>query len=112
MGIHKVTALTFSLCKLHNFLIDKKETIPPTTSQDAAYGSCRGNIGLQRHPVFTDELVPEELLGGNEHYDDVNYTTTVRNEVRAATLTERLPRDVLFDSVQQQGLVRPTPKTW
>ena len=52
MGIHKITALTFCLCKLHNFLLDDKEKIAPRTCQDAAYGACRGNIGLEPHRVF------------------------------------------------------------
>ena len=52
MEIHKITALTFCLCKLHNFLLDDKEKIAPRTCQDAAYGACRGNIGLEPHHVF------------------------------------------------------------
>ena len=109
MGIHKITALTFSLCKLHNFLLDDKEDIAPRTSQDAAYGACRGNIELERHRVFTEEVVPAALLRGSDHLDNVDRNTR-RQDIRARNL--RLPREVLFDSVQRQGLVRPTPKTW
>ena len=116
MGIHKITALTFSLCKLHNFLLDEKETIAPQTSQDAAYGACRGNIGLESHGVFTEELVPEDLLQGSEHLDNVDYSTVRREQYQTTInnrrLNQRLPREVLFDSVQRQGLVQPTPKSW
>ena len=116
MGIHKITALTLSLCKLHNFLLDDKEKIAPRTSQDAAYGAYRGNIGLEPHRVFTDEVVPEDLLQGGVHLGDVDYNTC-RQELHEATMNNRtqdqkLPREVLLDSVQWQGLVRPTPKTW
>ena len=109
IGIHKITALTFSLCKLHNFLLDDKENIAPQTSQDAAYGAIRGTIGLEPHRVFTEEVVPEDLLQGGDHFEDVDYNTRKRDRHEAimnvCTQNQRLPREVLFDSVQRQGLV-------
>ena len=111
MGIHKITALTFSLCKLHNFLLAKKEKIAPTTSEDAAYGACRGSIELSHSVDFPNEIVPTALLE-NDHFDDIDMNTRRRETYTATANNQRLPRDVLFNSVCDQGLVRPTPKHW
>ena len=90
-------------------MLDGKENLAPRTCQDAAYGACRGNIGLEPHRVFPEEVVPEDLLQGGVHLGDVDYNTC-RQELHEATMNnriqnQRLPREVLFDSVQRQGLV-------
>ena len=111
MSLHKITALIMCLCKLHNFLIDEK--IARSLSQDDAHGKIRGSIQLERHRTFPSEVVPEQLLHGGDHFDDVD-----RNEIRRATrassnyIASPLPREVLLKSVTDQDLVRPTPKTW
>ena len=109
MGIHKITAMTVCLCKLHNFLID--ERVGSSLHQDKAYGMCRGSVPMEKtHAAdFDDTLIPEQLLHGGEHMDDID-----TNEWRRATRInqQQLPRDLLFNSVCDQGLVRPTPKHW
>ena len=82
MGINKITALSLCLCKLHNFLLDDKEDIAPRTSEDTAYGACRGNIELERHREFPEEVVPASLLRGSDHLDNVDPNTR-RREIRA-----------------------------
>ena len=66
--------------KRHNFLLDDKEKIAPRTYQDAAYGACRGNIGLEPYRVFTEKVLPEDLLQGSDYFDDVDYQS-VRQEL-------------------------------
>ena len=109
MGLHKITALTMCLCKLHNFLVDEK--IAKSLSQEAAQGMIRGNVPLERHQTFPSEVVPTQLLHGGEYFNDVD-----RNEICRATIPTRnampLPREVLLKSVTDQDLIWPTPKTW
>ena len=65
---------------------------------------------------FIEEVVPEDLLQGSDHFDNVDYHSVRRERqeviMNLCTLNQRLPHEVLYDSVQRQGLVRPTPKTW
>ena len=111
MGLNKITSLTMALCKLHNFLIDQR--IERMTSTDMAHLRRGQNISLQQHE---DDDVPNELLHGGEHFDDVGTNEIRRENYRrnrdATQNNERLPRDVLKDAVTNQGLVRPTPRNW
>ena len=82
MGIHKITAMTVCLCKLHNFLINQKENIPPWTDRDAAHGMIRGSIPMeqQHQQEHNNEAnVPEQLLHGVGHFDDVSAAGCIRS---------------------------------
>jgi len=73
MGIHKITVMTVCLCKLHNFLINQKENIPPWTDRDAAHGMIRGSIPMEGQQEHNNEAdVPQQLLHGGEHFEDVS----------------------------------------
>ena len=112
-GLRKITQLTLCLCKLHNFLID--ERIEKTLPRDMLHLRSQGNIVLEPHSTFSEETVPTELLHGGDHFDDVGNlrTTTMRREAYQSRRDgTQLPRDVLKQSVTEQGLVRPTPKNW
>ena len=108
MGIHKITAMTVCLCKLHNFLINQKENIPPQwTSQDAAHGMIRGSIPMNRQQEHIDEPdVPQQLLDGGEHFEDISMAA-LRRERYAAAQLNNLARVTLFNQVCEQNLVRP-----
>ena len=83
------------------------------TPTDMAHLRRGQNISLQQHE---DDDVPNELLHGGEHFDDVGTNEIRRENYRrnrdATQNNERLPRDVLKDAVTNQGLVRPTPRNW
>ena len=108
MGIHKITAMTVCLCKLHNFLINRKENIPPQwTSRDAAHGMIRGSIPMNRQQEHNNEPdVPQQLLHGGEHFDDISMGALRRARYAAAQLNN-LARLTLFNQVCDQNLVRP-----
>ena len=93
MGIHKTTALTFSLCKLNNFLLDEKKKIVPQTSQDSSYGTCRVNIGLEPRDVFTEKLISEGLLWESNHLDNVDYCSVKQEQYKTTMNNHRLHQD-------------------
>ena len=97
-----MTALTMALCKVHNFLIDQNEQLLPIPCCDEAYNSIRGAIDI------TDDLdaIPEELMNGGEHFDDID-PNTLRQIRQHNNNIVTLPQSELFHSVCEQGLERP-----
>ena len=109
MGIGKITALTMCLCKLHNFLID--ERIAPTLLQDSWAASIAGKVTINRIGRSNDDnndAVPSGLLHGGDHFDDVDGNELRRQHYRERSNSTTLPRYILFHSVGNQGLKRPT----
>jgi len=107
--IHKVSALTIALCKLHNFLIDSR--LERTLAGDVAHClSSGGLVDLVSHSKdFPDASVPVALLHGGQHFDDVPNELRRQRERNAR---RTLHRDVLCEEVRNAGLRRPTPIRW
>ncbi|GFH48493.1 hypothetical protein CTEN210_04969 [Chaetoceros tenuissimus] len=103
--IKKIIAFVSCLCRLHNFLINKNEmysssTLPPTP-RDAYYLSCEGEVDMSEREDG-DPLVPRDLSGGGEHFDD----DTMRMR-RSTVPSDMLPREQLMIDVSDSGFVRP-----
>ena len=110
MGLPKITALTMCLCKLHNFCIDERELeIPQSLCQDKAYGMCKGGgseYQFEPNDDFPEELVPNPVLHGGEHWDDFS-KNALQNLQRQEQRAKNLPREQLFNLVMEKNLVRP-----
>ena len=69
IAIHKVTALTIALCKLHNYLVDVR--VEKALAQDIVYCCNNGSfVDLEENEDGVTVLTG--LLHGGEHLDDVS----------------------------------------
>jgi hypothetical protein len=108
MGLRKVTALTFCLCRLHNYCLTQRGTrnllVKPLAS-DTLEIMAHGGIEVA-------EMVhgPEALLHGGDHNDDT--TPTLRQQYRRAGGGGGCQRDAIVRSIARSGYERPTPKAW
>jgi hypothetical protein len=106
--LRKVTAFTMCLYSLHNFCIDRRIANCTSLDQDRAFWAARGGVCVQPNHDGANELDPEQLLHGGEHYDD--YSCNIYRQAEHSGLWNAngiLPRDVLHESVINQGLQRP-----
>ncbi len=118
--IQKTIALVLSLAKLHNFCIDADNGNSDTyTASDEWLNELNGAVpplvattqDLQsRH----DEVIPEQLLHGGHHFDDIGGIVGRHNRQRrynhmSANDGIPLPRDRLHSHIASIGLTRPTP---
>jgi hypothetical protein len=118
IGIRKTTALVTALCKLHNYCIDRRlagiscsddVVVPSPLAEDSAEIAIRGGIPMEQQAEGLNHSSPEQLLHGGEHFDDVSRTLIRQMEREEMRVGEDfLPRDILHDSVIEQGLTRPT----
>jgi hypothetical protein len=133
IGIKKTTALVMALCKLHNYCIERRllsraaryegdescssdfdTEVPPPLAADSAEIVMHGGIPMELHEEGLNDFSPEQLLHGGEHFDDVDRVLLRRIERQEMKVNGDcpLPRDILHDSVMEQGLTRPTPALW
>jgi hypothetical protein len=108
MGVRKVVALTFCLCRLHNFCIDnraEKKLLSPLAS-DTIEIMSHGGIALEG----ASTTGPSELLGGGDHHDDTS--RAYRQQYRRRSCVVACPRDRIVRSIETSGMERPTPKAW
>ena len=95
--LRKATAMTYCLCKLHNYCIDENEaTHYEQTNIDKFYSSITGCV-----PVNSDgqgNLIPNELLGGGNHSDDYDRWRVSGNNS---------PRELMLKMVRDKDLCRP-----
>jgi hypothetical protein len=122
-GLTKTTAMVMGLCRLHNFCIDQKlerrsqqeeatsGAAPPGLALDNSEIATHGGIRLVRHTM--NEMSPDELLHGGEHYDDVDRNLRrVLKRQAARDSKDMLPREKLHDVVSSKQLRRPPPESW
>jgi hypothetical protein len=116
MGLAKITALVMCLCRLHNYCInrrlERKLSIAAEVplAQDFAHILAHGGIPLER--TANNQLSPDQLLGGGEHFED--QSRTARRGLERFTTNqpcgdEILPRDKLHHIVVEKLLQRPRP---
>ena len=108
MSISKSVSLVLALAKLHNFCITEKENeVPAALAIDELGVVMEGAV-----PLETQRQVPLQLLGGGEHFDDVDRNTR-RQRLRQSTLESRalnllLPRERLHNIIADANLTRPS----
>ncbi|CAB9518312.1 hypothetical protein SEMRO_922_G220660.1 [Seminavis robusta] len=66
-----------------------------------------GEGGLWQDNSGGDDVGPEALLHGGEHFDDISYWT--RNNRKNG---DTLPREIMLATIQRLGLKRTTPRHW
>ena len=109
IAIHKVTALTIALCKLHTYLVDVR--VEKALAQDIVY--CCNNGGFVDLEENEEGVpVPTGLLHGGEHLDDVSTEQQRRDNYRTRRNRNILPREKLLGIVIDKGIRRPTPRAW
>ena len=119
VSIRKTVALVVALAKLHNFCIDCNDSRAlAQTAHDEWQNELNGAIPLVARPSHDSEfqgeaLVPQQLLDGGNHFDDMGgapirynrqrrYNYWIQNEGMV------LPRDRLLSLITSIGLTRPT----
>lgn len=106
ISIGKTTALVVALTKLHNFCIDENENeLSVSTPGDALNIDLSGGVPMEPS-VQANMSLPMGLMGGGEHFDDMDRNTRRRREREA---TNDFPRDRLHEMIAVKGLTRPAP---
>jgi hypothetical protein len=113
ISIKKTTALVMCLCRLHNYCIDQSDiTVAINTRVDDLNIAVEGGV-----PLAGARNLPQQLIGGGEHFDDTRSRERQHDVERAtnilgATGHEQLPRERLRRMVVQKDLCRPPPEGW
>ena len=105
--LDKVCKLVYCLCSLHNFLIDcrlEEEELVPLLQTDAFNLTLNGALTLE--PRYREEngrqiLVPEEVLGSGDHFDDDP------GRARRIRASNQLPRERMHRLVIENNYRRP-----
>jgi hypothetical protein len=115
ISIKRAVALVIALAKLHNFCIDENEDddVPPIPAVDELEIELQGGVPLVRRMGTTDTLpIPWQLIGGGNHFDDMDRPTRRRRERQNQSQDgNALPRDQLHDLIAEANLCRPPPTT-
>jgi len=123
VGLRKITAMVMCLCRLHNFLINRRiEERGPSVVRPLG----RPGEDLERvdNPLSGDELdiaanggvpleengTPVQLLDGGYHHDDT--TAAYRKQFSRRGLSGEFPREIMRDVVLNGGNRRPLPARW
>jgi hypothetical protein len=114
--IQKTVALVMALAKLHNYCIDAdKGTFDLTsTANDEWHTEVNGAVPLVAAGDSRQDLIPDQLLDGGNHFDDVGgyagrYNMQRRYNYISETDGVALPRDRLHSCIASIGVTRPTP---
>ena len=106
ISLQRSVALVVVLAKLHNFCINETDetTVPSMTAVDDLNLTLGGGIPLERDEVAQMRL-PRQLLGGGDHFDDMDRLTRRAREREAArNHATLLPRERLCMQVQDGNL--------
>jgi hypothetical protein len=111
IGITKTCAMVHAMCRLNNFCIDLRIPDTEPLSTDMNFAQSRvAMVELDNTPE--NALSPAGLLDGSDSYDDIDRETRRSIERAARNRVEHLPQQVLLASVVNQGLKRPSPRSW
>ncbi|KAI2501607.1 DDE superfamily endonuclease [Fragilaria crotonensis] len=115
--IQKTVALVMALAKLHNYCIDADDGTSDLTStaNDEWHTEVNGAVPLVAPGDSRHDLIPEQLLDGGNHFDDLGgHTGRYNMQRRYNYISEQtdgvaLPRDRLHSYIESIGVTRPTP---
>lgn len=104
LSIKKVTALTHTLYKLHNFCIDQnEERVSDIIEMDKFIRILCGYMPLS--VTHDGESIPDQLLSGGDHWDDCEHIR--RRKARKHSRNRSiLPRDDMVALVRERNLQR------
>ena len=105
--VKKAVSLVLALARLHNFCIDENQSIESLPARDTSHIEQVGGVPLVVEDE-TDQAVPRQLIGGGEHFDDIDRNERRRRQRRFNNIL--LPRERLLASVIDQDLRRPVPQ--
>ena len=111
ISLQRSVALVVVLTKFHNFCINETDesTVPSMTAVDNLNLTIGGGIPLEWDEVAQMRL-PRQLLGGGDHFDDMDRLMRRAHERKVARNHAALhPRERLFMQVQDGNLSRPNP---
>ena len=128
-GIKRTCNLVLALCRLHNFCTNRRLPVyTPMASDDVYIAMASSGINvtgdLRRTTAANNrENDIEGLLDGGRHFEDSNRNIRRQDTRRALRLFRSgsnaatgtppvLPQQELFESVVNQGLKRPRPRSW
>ena len=106
-SLQKICSMVMCLCQLHNFLVNNNE------SENISHlAQDRFRLLEERAvPMVVRNMgevgVPDQLLGGNDHFED-DLGAEFRDNVRRRNIGQLLPREVLHDQVVDSDLRRPS----
>jgi hypothetical protein len=112
--IKKTVALVVALAKLHNFCINARDTnVSANTAHDEWLSEINGAVPLvpvegyeQCSESRLSSLVPQQLLHGGEHFDDIGRPGIRRRERSYRHVL--LPREQLHSYISSIGITRPS----
>ena len=114
--IQKTVALVMALAKLHNYCINADDGTSNLTStaNDEWITELNGAVPLVEPGDSDQDLIPQQLLDGGNHFDDVGgyagrYNMQRRYNYISETDGVLLPRDRLHSYISSIGFTRPTP---
>ena len=120
VSVKKTVTLVCALAKLHNFCIDTESNmdVPIPTPADEWEIEMGGGVPLVPAPgaqSSRDDVIPDQLLNGGNHFDDLEYRGRYNQQRRYNYLSSQynsaLPRKRLHGLVCAAGLTRPNIQT-
>lgn len=106
--VKKAISLVVGLAKLHNFCTDERELIETLPARDTSHLEQVGGVPLVANANH-EVLLPQQLMGGGEHFDDVDRNDRRRHQRRFRNIV--LPRERLLATVVDKDLQRPQLRT-
>ena len=106
--VRKIQAAVYSLCKLHNYLINVNDEVPIENSQEDQLNlTMSGAVPLASRVRHSHRVagLPLQLLDAGDHFDD-DPTRQFRNAHRRSGNVV-LPRESMFNQICESNLRRP-----
>jgi hypothetical protein len=102
--VKKAVSLVLALARLHNFCMDENQSIENLPARDTAHIEQFGGVPLEVD-LDTNQAIPRQLLGGGDHFDDMDRNERRRRQRQFNNIL--LPRERLLAAVVDQDLRRP-----
>ena len=109
--VQKTIAMVMVCTKLHNFCLNQGQNQVLLHSPDEAYATSLGVVSLVNVLEAGTQGIPQDLLGGGDHFDDVTIAGR-RCLVRVHRENEEdtLPWTKMLQMIEVSGVSRPSLK--